>query len=231
MSETKPSFLRRTIAYIIDLLIVTLLVGILSTILIKDNNYVNESQKLMQLYQSYAQGEITREAYNKEYESIDYYFTKDSVGVNIINVSISLIYFVGLCFYCGGVTLGKRIMRLKIVSSKDKELHLGNYLVRGLFINLILSKLLEILMVTTLNKETFTVIHSRFGNVLSIFVLATVVVMMYRDDGRGVHDLLAGTKIISTKKEKEEVKEDVVEAKVIEEKKTTKKRTTKKDVK
>ena len=230
MNKDKPSFLRRVIAYIIDLLTVTLLVGILSTILIKDNNYVNESQKLMQLYQSSIQGEITREEYNKEFESIDYYFTKDSVGVNIINVSISLIYFVGLCFYCGGVTLGKRIMKLKIVSSKDKELHLGNYLIRGLLANLILSKLLEILMVTTLNKDIFTVIHSRFGSVLSIFVLATIVVVMYRDDGRGIHDLLAGTKIISTKKEKE-VKEEVVEAKVIKEKKTTKKRTTKKDVK
>ena len=50
-------------------------------------------------------------------------------------------------------------------------------------------------------------------------MLFSIVFIMYREDGRGLHDLLANTKVISTKKGKEEI-----EANVIEEKKTNKKR-------
>ena len=49
---------------------------------------------------------------------------------------------------------------------------------------------------------------------------------MYRNDGRGLHDLMSNTIVISTKvnKEVKEEKEEVVDAKVIEEKPTSEKK-------
>ena len=229
MNREKPYFLKRVIAYLIDLIIVMLLSGILSLIFIKNEDYKNESKELLGLTAKYSEGTITQEEYSKEVANINYYLTKDSVGVNIITIGVSIVYYVILCFYCGGITLGKYIMKLRIVSSNDKKLNIGHYLLRGLLVNLILTNIISVVMVSLLNKDTFISVYPRVSNVLTIFLLVTLVFIMYREDGRGLHDLIANTKIVSTKKSKNnEISEEVKEANVIEEKALSKKKNIKK---
>ena len=229
MNREKPYFLKRVIAYLIDLIIVMLLSGILSLIFIKNEDYKNESKELLGLTAKYSEGTITQEEYSKEVANINYYLTKDSVGVNIITIGVSIVYYVILCFYCGGITLGKYIMKLRIVSSNDKKLNIGHYLLRGLLVNLILTNIISVVMVSLLNKDTFISVYPRVSNVLTIFLLVTLVFIMYREDGRGLHDLIANTKIVSTKKGKNnEISEEVKEANVIEEKALSKKKNIKK---
>ena len=70
------------------------------------------------------------------------------------------------------------------------------------------------------NKETFIAIYPKVSNVLTITLLVTLVFIMYREDGRGLHDLMANTKVISTKKDKNAaVAPEVKEAEVIKEEK------------
>ena len=224
MNKEKPYFLKRAVAYLIDLIIVMLLAGILSTIFVNNDNYRNESQKLLELSANYTSGNITKEEFTQEFDNINYYLTKDSVNVTVINLSVAIVYYVILCYYCGGITLGKYIMKLRIVSGNDKDLNIGNFLIRGLLVNMILSNIVSVLLVSLLNKESFIAIYPKISNVLTLFLLVTLAVIMYREDGRGLHDLLANTKVISTKepKNKKQAKEEITEAKVIEEK-TTKK--------
>ena len=216
-----------------------LLSGIISAIFIKNDNYDKESKKLMELTQSYTEGKMTKEEYTKEFDNVNYYLTKDSVSVTMVNCGVAIVYYVIMCFYCGGITLGKYIMKLRIISANDKELNIGNYLLRSLFVNLVLSNIMSIILVSALSKDSFIKIYPKVSNALTLFLLVTLIFIMYREDGRGLHDLIANTKIISTKYDKKNV--EVVEAKVVEEKKmddkeiTTKKKaakkSTKKDVK
>lgn len=233
MNREKPYFLKRIVAYLIDLIIVTLLASVISMVFIKNENYTMQTERLMELTKKYTSNEISKEEYAKEYNDLNYNITKESVDVTIINCSVAVVYFVILCYFCHGITLGKYIMKLQIVSAKEKELNMGNYLLRALFVNLILSNIVSISFVLLMNKETFISIYPKVSTALTFFLLASILFVMYREDGRGLHDLIAGTKIISTKepKIKEEVKEEIKEAKVIEEKKTEKpksKKTTKK---
>ncbi len=238
MNKEKPSFLKRIIAYLVDLIIVTLLATAISMVFIDNTNYQKQTNELMELTKSYTEGKITREEYSEQFDTLNYYVTKEGVGTSIVNCSVAIVYYVILCFFCHGITLGKFLMKLRIVSSNEKELNIGHYLIRGLFVNLILSNLVSIIFIYAMNKETFISVYPKVSSVLSIFLLVSMLFIMYREDGRGLHDLMANTKVISTKEPKEErVKEEVVEAKVIEEKKvddkkeTTKKKTTKKSTK
>ncbi len=235
MNKEKPYFLKRVIAYLIDLIIVMLLSGIISTIFIHNENYQSESQKLLDLTKKYTDGVITKEEYSEEFDIINYYMTKDSVDVTIINIIVAIVYYVILCYYCGGITLGKYIMKLRIVSANDKKLNLGHYLLRALMVNLILSHLVSVVLVQILSKDSFISIYPKISNILTILLLVTFIFMMYREDGRGLHDLIANTQIVSTKKdiiEEKEEKEEIVEAQVLEEKKKSIKNTKKKrDVK
>ncbi len=229
-NREKPYFFKRIVAYLIDLIIVMLLAGIISNIFVNNDNYKNETQKLLELTRDYSEGKITKDEYTKESENVNYYLTKDSIGVTIINCSVAIVYYVIMCFYCGGITLGKYIMKLRIVSANDKRLNIGHFLLRSLFVNLILSNILSILMVLCLNKDTFIKVSSKVSSALVIFLLATLVFIMYREDGRGLHDLIANTKIISTKDEKKrQDNSDIKEAKIIEEKKSKKEKGSKKE--
>lgn len=230
MNRKKPYFLKRAVAYLIDLIIVLLLAGIISTIFVNNENYKSESNKLMELTKSYTEGKITKEEYTKEFDNVNYYLTKDSTEVTIINLGVAIIYFVVLCYYCGGITLGKYLMKLRIVSANDKKLNIGHFLLRSLLVNLLLSNIMSIILVLTLNKDTFISVYPKVSNTLTILLLATVVFIMYREDGRGLHDLVASTQVISTKEEKKD-NEFINEANVIEEKKNTIKSKKEKSVK
>ena len=241
----KPTFFKRVVAYVIDMFVVLLLSSMIVYIINGGNNrdaayfdnlrILNEKVKVTE--EKYKKEEITKEEYDelyKEYlkESDDLYYNNvvDTVDVSIATASISLVYYVILCYFCHGITLGKYIMKLRIVSANDKELNLGHYLIRGLLVNLILSNLINITFVYSMSKETFLSIYPKLSSALSIFLLVTILFIMYREDGRGLHDLLSNTKVISTKGLKNNIKEkDIVEeAKVIEEKQLADKKKAKK---
>ncbi len=223
-NREKPYFLRRVVAYLIDIIFVMLLSTAITMVFMNTTQYQKRTEELMNLTKSYTSGEITKEQYSTQFDEMNYYLTKDGVGTTIVNCSVAVVYFVILCYFCHGITLGKYIMKLQIVSANDKELNMGHYLLRALFVNLILSNIVSVSFVLLMNKETFISIYPKVSTCLTLFLLASVLFVMYREDGRGLHDLIANTKIISTKRVKdiEETKEEIKEAKVIEEKKVEK---------
>ena len=227
MDKEKASFLKRICAYLIDFIVVTLLASVIAMIFVDNKKYEAESTQLMNLTKAYASGEISKEDYTKQFDELNYYMTKDSMGVTIINGSVAIIYFVILCYFCHGITLGKYLLKLQITSANGKKLNIGNYLVRGLLVNMILSNIVSIILVLSLNKDSFMAIYPKFSNVLTIFMLATILFVMYRNDGRGLHDLASNTKVIDIKYNNNNTDSDVkdtnddkiTEAKVINEKK------------
>ncbi len=227
----KPSFLKRTVAYLIDIIFVALLAAAVSMVFINNTKYQEKTEQLMDLTKKYSSGEITKEEYSEQFDTLNYYVTKEGVGTSIVNVGVALVYYVILCYFCHGITVGKYIMKLRIVSANEKKLNIGHYLIRALFVDLILSSVVSIIFVLTMNQSTFTSIYPKVSNVITIFLLVTMLFVMYRNDGRGLHDLMSNTKVISTKEVKVNVEvEDakIVEEKQIEEKTGEKKKTTKK---
>ena len=231
-NKEKPFFLKRAIAYLIDMILVSALATAISVVFIDNTNYQQRTEELISLTQKLSSNEITSEEYTKQSNDLNYYLAKESVGTTTIMASVTLVYFVVLCYFCHGITLGKYLMKLQVVSANDKELNIGNYLLRSLFVNLLLSNVFSIVFVCTMSKDTFISVYPKVNSFLSIALLVTLLFITYRNDGRGLHDLMSNTKIISTKIPKEVKKEEAIEeAKVIEEKKTNKKKSTKKDVK
>lgn len=203
MNKRKPYVYKRIIAYMIDLIIVTLISGILTIVFVDNTDYNKDTERLVEVTQKLTSGEITQEEYYKEFDSINYDLTKDSVSVTIITCCVSIVYYVILCFYCHGITLGKYFMKIRIVSANDKELNIGNYLLRSLIVNLILSNVLSVVLVKFLSKENFIMYYSKVSNVLTVLLLVSFILIMYRDDGRGIQDFMGNTKIINFKDEQE----------------------------
>ena len=229
MKREKPYIYKRVIAFIIDTLIVTVLSGLLTIVFTNSDKYNEDNKKLLELTEKIVSEKRDQDKYMKEFNELNYDLTKDSIEVTIITIGVSIVYYSIMCYFCNGITLGKYILKLKITSANDKELNIFNYFLRSLIVNSILSNIVIIILINTLSKESYINISGRVGNVFTILMVVSFIMMMYRDDGRGLHDLMGNTKVINIKdlEEKEEVKEEpkeIEEATIVEEKKQTKKK-------
>lgn len=206
MNKDKPYIFKRVIAYLIDLIIISSIPAILLNFTESYQNYIDNSNQSIILMEQLMNNEITKEEYDKS----NYEITKSNVDMTMIISAISLVYHVIFCYCRDGRTLGKQLMGIKIVSNNGKKLHINNYLIRTLLINVILVYIVNGVMVLFLNENDYIIWYDRFSTAYSCFLLTSLIFMFYRNDGRGLHDIIANTKVINVKKGQEELVENEI---------------------
>lgn len=215
MKNKKPFVYKRVIAYFIDIMIVSALSSILSLALPKNDTYKTKMDELSKTMEKFQNKEIDKDEWTKAYEDISYDISKASISSSIIIIVVSVGYFVLFNYYNDGQTLGKKIMKLKIVSSNGNPLTINNYVLRSLIINSVLSQLISALLLCVLSKDNYLLYGSNAVSALSLICAISFVFAIYRSDGRGLHDLISNTVVISSIED--EKKEDIKEAVLVKE--------------
>ena len=212
MKNKKPFVYKRVIAYFIDIMIVSALSSILSLALPKNDTYKTKMDELSKTMEKFQNKEIDKDEWTKAYEDISYDISKASISSSIIIIVVSVGYFVLFNYYNDGQTLGKKIMKLKIVSSNGNPLTINNYVLRSLIINSVLSQLISALLLCVLSKDNYLLYGSNAVSALSLISAISFVFAIYRSDGRGLHDLISNTVVISSieDEKKENIKEAVL---------------------
>ena len=218
---------KRIAAYMIDMIIVSIIVFGLSNVkqinYQIDNynsaskeyqNYVKKYEKAEKKYEDakedYKDKKITKKEYNKkkseyneykkDYEKkikkYNYNISKNSVISTIISIAVVVAYFAIFQFSMGGQTLGKKIMKLKVVSAKDRELNIFNYLIRCAILNGVIVNLLLVIFVNTMDVNSFYMANYVVSNIQSIIEIVIIIMIFMTSDARGLHDYIAGTKVI-----------------------------------
>ena len=215
MKNKKPFVYKRVIAYFIDIMIVSALSSILSLALPKNDTYKTKMDELSKTMEKFQNKEIDKDEWTKAYEDISYDISKASISSSIIIIVVSVGYFVLFNYYNDGQTLGKKIMKLKIVSSNGNPLTINNYVLRSLIINSVLSQLISALLLCVLSKDNYLLYGSNAVSALSLVSAISFVFAIYRSDGRGFHDLISNTVVISSIED--DKKEDIKEAVLVKE--------------
>lgn len=230
MKQTKPSTFKRVCAYLIDLIIIMLFIDLLSSLLLDLTKYNEKNTELLNITKQYSSGEITGNDYIEAYDKLHYEISKAGIKVNVVSCIAITIYFVVLCYFCKGLTFGKYIMKMQIVSNNGKKLTMLNYFLRSLVANMLLSNAITVLLIKTLSEGQFIKLDTYIQNGISLAMIISFLLIMYRNDGRGLEDFMGNTKVIDLKKMQKDAivdSEEVKDAVVIE--KTNKKKS--KDVK
>lgn len=170
-----------------------------------------------------------------------YEITKLNLVNYIIQVVLVVLYFGVLQFFLKGRTIGKKLLRLQVVDNEDetKEISIGKYLVRSLFVTTTVFSVINSVLALTLKENTYLGMFTYYNYIVQAYALIMLMFILFRDDQKGFHDLLLGTRVklynkdgseyISTMfKTEEEVVEEKVKEVEFKEKKTTKKTTPKK---
>ncbi len=198
------TFFKRAFAYILDMLIVSLLVMLLSYIPLLNPNRNAYSEKYNELFNVSEQvnnNEISEEEYNEAAIPISYDIYRLSTPTVIINVVCYLLYFGVLPFLYNGQTIGKKLFQIRVVSASDKKLSLANYLLRATILGNIIISIGSTLVVYIFNVNNFYPIYQNLNLVGYIINYVSLFMILVRQDNRGIHDFVANTKVIFTEEE------------------------------
>lgn len=230
--------LKRVMAYIIDVLIFSIvLTPIINWSVI--NPYIDEYTENYSEYTEFIEqanaGEIDTETdeYKDKIVDLNYNINKYKVISSSISVVGFILYFAVLQWALKGQTIGKKIMKIRVVANnEDKKLNVGNYILRSLILNNIIFSIILIIGVYIFKAPGYYTL-SMVVSYLQLLVMSLIMLMVVlRKDLRGLHDFVAGTKVIDlvvpVQDEASLEKEEVEEKQVIEVKEKVKKEEVKK---
>ena len=200
--ESKPQkayFFQRFAAYIVDILIVSLVFRLITLPIPESKNLSKIEDEMITLNEKYLNEEIDTDQYVNQSISISHDAAYESFIYTIIQIALIILYFVVFQFYNKGQTLGKKIFRIRVVKSDGQELSMNDMIFRSFIINSILVNMI-ILAFTLLASDT---IYFYTSNILQfvqgLLLIITVIMVMYRQDGKGLHDMIAKTEVVVEK--------------------------------
>lgn len=191
----KASFFKRMGAFVIDYFIV-LVIASLITMGFNTNKNDDLNSQMNQLISDYQNEKITIDEYKDETYKLNYELQKENMTVNIVTITLYIGYFVVFATLNKGQTLGKKLLKIRVVNKNNDKPSIWNMLVRSLFIYNIISILFSTVAVNFLNINTFTYIYTTLGYIEYFVIIISFFMVIYKKDGRGLHDMMAGTNVI-----------------------------------
>ena len=190
---------KRLGAYVFDIFVVSMLVSLLSYLPILNPNRTQYSEKyneLVNVYEQYSQSEISESEYTEAGIPITYELYRLNIYYVAIDIVIVILYFGVLPYFLKGQTLGKRLFQLRIVGAKDKPLSIVNYLLRCVVLNNVIISIVLQCIVYFMSVDTFYPVYQNVNLVGYIILYISLFMIIVRRDGRGLHDMVANTKVV-----------------------------------
>ena len=198
-------FVKRALAYFLDMLIVGFISGILYfgvDAIFKFDTSITETynEKTTELAEKLTETQITEEEYIEGFMDLStkYYqgMAEESVPYGLIEFIVMIAYMVGLAYYSNGQTIGKKTFNIKVVDKKGKTPSLNTFFVRSLINYSLYVSMVELILVFILNKGFFELSIIVEG-ISIVITLLSVIMIVFNDDKRGIHDHISGTKVVN----------------------------------
>ena len=196
----KPT-IRRLFAYIIDAIIISVIASALASVKVL-NPYYAKYELATENFEIVVE-EATKDTKalnelmnNNELTDLTYEISKYGVFSSIYSVVLTFLYFVGFQYFTKGKTLGKKIFGIEIVSNDKEELTAMQLLKRSIVIHALVTSIISIVLIMTLSKANYLNYARYVQLVETILILGSIMFALYREDGRGLHDLIAGTIVL-----------------------------------
>jgi len=194
---------KRISAYLIDIFFIFILIGLISEIRFINpqyDEYTKAYENYNQIVEDYTNELITAEEFNDLYNENYYHVSKYSLSYNIVIIVVIILYFGVFQKYNNGQTIGKKLMKIRVVGNEE-SVGLMKYILRTLpiyfvYIGGILPVIINSVLVFILNENNYINISMIVSYIFLMISIISFVMIRFRQDRRGLHDLLANTKVI-----------------------------------
>lgn len=186
----------RFLAYIIDFMVITFLTSLVLMVVPKNENYAVYLKEYQKVQADFIELKISPEQYMNKTADIIYDIDYSNVIPMIIEVVVLILYYIVFQFYNKGQTLGKKLMKVRVVSDDYGEVSMNQYILRSFIIPTIVSQMLIIAMVLFIGRDIYYYGSFTVQGVQIVLIIISIFMALYSKSGRGLHDRLAKTRVI-----------------------------------
>ncbi len=191
----KALFLQRFLAFLIDMMLVSLIASIIYTPFMNRERLEKIEKQELELIEQAKSADFDSDVYIEQYASIYYKSARESGLLSLITISISLFYFVVYQIMKNGQTIGKRLLHIRVISEIG-ELTVNQMIFRSFLANYILLSLLNFIFMLFLKNNIYFYVSGLFSLIQLIIVVISAFMIMNRKDGLAIHDKLVHTVVI-----------------------------------
>lgn len=191
----KSNFGKRLVAYILDAIIVSLIFSFLTMFIKESNNLINLNNQLNTISENFINKTITMKEYFNQYSSIEYLISKEMFLQNLFSLILMIGYFVILPYYYNGQTIGKKLMKIKIVKEDDK-LTINDLALRSLLSNGIAMTFIELALIFLIKDTAYFIAISILSFIQFLLVITSIFMILYRKDKKALHDIVCKTLVV-----------------------------------
>ena len=188
-------FVQRLVAFLIDVLLVSLIASFISAPFVNVEKISALEKKTSELMIQLQSEEISITDYSMQYIDIYYKLARYSGISSIIVIFLNVLYFVVFQVYNKGQTLGKKFVKIRVIS-ENGELSYNQMIFRSFISNFILVDIIMFIFMIFSSKEIYFWATIVFQGLQYIVVFISIIMIMNHKDGRAIHDKIVQTKVL-----------------------------------
>lgn len=193
--SSKALFIQRFIAFIIDMILVSLLASVLSIPFVDRSKTEVLENEAVEIMEQYTNGTMDSQTYIAEYGNLYYKIARNNGIVSFIIIVLDIFYFVIYQVIQKGQTLGKKLMKIRVVSDNG-NLIMDQMIIRTFLANFLLVDIILFLFMLFLPKDIYIYGAGIVEGLQYVIILASVFMIMNPKNGCAIHDKLAHTKVL-----------------------------------
>ena len=131
----KALFVQRFLAFLLDIVLVSVVASFISYPFLDMDSIQKLNESSVEVMENYTNGKIDEKEYFNESSTISYELARKQ-GVNtLVIIFLNILYFVVYQIKNNGQTLGKQILKIRVVDSSNRDLSMNQMIFRALIIN------------------------------------------------------------------------------------------------
>lgn len=203
--DIKAMFSQRILAFLIDLVLLSLITSIITMFVPVNETASKLYEEQNRVLEGYVEGTVPMEEYVNQMIDLGYDISKQTVIISIVSIVISLLYYVVYPCYNNGQTFGKKLMKIKIKKTNDKELSMNDLLIRSMINNSVLVSIINVILVLFLSKDLYLSTSSLVGVIQYIVLIISLIMIAFTKNAQGLHDKVVHTEVVMVNTVKEDV--------------------------
>lgn len=196
---------KRFSAFLIDILVVSFIFSLVSLIRFINptyDEYLEVSEKYNEVVEKFYNDEINADEMIKENTDNYYKVSKYGVSYSISSAIILFGYFVLFQKFNKGRTIGKQMMKIKVVNTNNNEASIGSYVLRiipiyYLSIGSIIPLIVNSILLFIIKGNSYLYANALITYTFLIIYIVSMVFIFVRKDKRGLHEIISNTKVIN----------------------------------
>ena len=193
MKKKNHIFRKRALAYIIDFIILGIFVSI--TLLFTNVDTSSVESEMSNLAEMLLSKNINILTYLKNYGKLFYKYDIIQFITNLLNFLYIIILYIIIPGFTEGQTIGKKIMKIRVVNDDDTCVSIINLINRALLVDFLGYLLITLIIINFISGFPYFIIATILGILQFLLVIISGFMILYNKKQKGIHDILTKTKI------------------------------------